>query len=120
MVVLRSRSCNDYELICSHHTWPANMRTLLDRFLKTPTEVLTDDTRVRIFEMVKEGVETLGTKWFAPEASLLILLVHLVVLQIRMCLDRPKSICSRSLAVYYHILEYADSSAMHNPPPIRF
>ncbi|KAK6031899.1 Nucleotide-sensitive chloride conductance regulator [Ostertagia ostertagi] len=53
------------------------------------------------------GLYALGGKWFAPDLSLLLLLVHIVVVQVRMCLDKPDTINSQSLAVCYHILEMA-------------
>ncbi|VDK85542.1 unnamed protein product [Cylicostephanus goldi] len=69
--------------------------------------MLTDSMRVQVFKLAKEVLETLGTDWLAPDVSLLVLLVHLVVVQMRMCLDKPETINTESLAVCFSILESA-------------
>ncbi|VDO05149.1 unnamed protein product [Haemonchus placei] len=104
IIVLRP-SCSNCDLVCSNHTWPADTRTLIDRALKTKTELITDDTRVLVFHLVKEVVETLGVKWFAPNVPLLLLLVHLIVVQVRISLDKPDNVDPQILSVCYHILE---------------
>uniref|UniRef100_A0A0K0D4Z0 Protein SHOOT GRAVITROPISM 6 n=1 Tax=Angiostrongylus cantonensis TaxID=6313 RepID=A0A0K0D4Z0_ANGCA len=96
---------DNYESICCSHDWPQNMRTLTDRFLRTKTELVSDDIRVSFFCLVKEVLETLGTEWFAPNVSLLLLLVHHVVIEIRICLDKVDVATANVLAVCFHILE---------------
>ncbi|KJH48563.1 Nucleotide-sensitive chloride conductance regulator [Dictyocaulus viviparus] len=98
---------DEYEFICSHYEWPQNTRILVNRFLKTKTELITDDTRVSFFCLVKEVVETVGIEWFASDVSLLVLLVLVLVIQIRISLDKPESINTQILAVYFYILEMA-------------
>ncbi|CAJ0603488.1 unnamed protein product [Cylicocyclus nassatus] len=97
----------NYELVSKSYSWPKDIRTLVKAFLKTRTEMLTDNMRIQVFKLAKEVLETLGTDWFAPDVSLLVLLVHLVVVQMRMCLDKPETISTESLAVCYFILESA-------------
>ncbi|EPB78146.1 hypothetical protein ANCCEY_02786 [Ancylostoma ceylanicum] len=104
MLILQHHDEN-YELVHEHHSWPKNTRAILNSFLKTRTEMLTDEMRTTVFRLTKEVIETLGTDWFAPDVKLLLLLVHLVVVQVRMCLDKPESINLESLAVCFHILE---------------
>ncbi|EYC29371.1 hypothetical protein Y032_0006g2943 [Ancylostoma ceylanicum] len=106
MLILQHHDEN-YELVHEHHSWPKNTRAILNSFLKTRTEMLTDEMRTTVFRLTKEVIETLGTDWFAPDVKLLLLLVHLVVVQVRMCLDKPESINLESLAVCFHILESA-------------
>ncbi|KAK6039251.1 methylosome subunit pICln domain protein [Cooperia oncophora] len=69
--------------------------------------MITDDTRLRILRLVREVFEILGEEWFSPNLSLLLLLVHIAVVQVRMCLDKPDNINSQSLAICYHIIEMA-------------
>lgn len=81
-----------------------------------------DDTRFRMFRLVKEVVEvsspvfpffllpysfsqTIGTDWFAVNPSLLVLLVHLVVVQSRICLDKHDTTDPQDIAICFHILE---------------
>lgn len=110
MRVLRTfdEHCGDtsYEL-SSRHDWPKDVLTLLDRFLRTRTEMVGDDTRFRMFRLVKEVVETIGTDWFAVNPSLLVLLVHLVVVQSRICLDKHDTTDPQDIAICFHILEMA-------------
>ncbi|KAK6751646.1 hypothetical protein RB195_003207 [Necator americanus] len=106
MLTLQHHSEN-YELVSKEHCWPKNVRTLVHAFLKTRTEMLSDAMRIAVFRLAKEVVETLGTNWFAEDVGLLLLLVHLVVVQTRMCLDEPTTINPESLAVCFHILESA-------------
>ncbi|VDP47739.1 unnamed protein product [Heligmosomoides polygyrus] len=60
-----------------------------------------------MFRLVKEVVETIGTDWFAVNPSLLVLLVHLVVVQSRICLDKHDTTDPQDIAVCFHILEMA-------------
>ncbi|KAL6737054.1 hypothetical protein Aduo_010729 [Ancylostoma duodenale] len=106
MLILQHHDEN-YELVHEHHSWPKNTRAIVSGFLKTRTEMLTDEMRATVFRLTKEVIETLGTEWFAPDVKLLLVLVHLVVVQVRMCLDKPETINSESLAICFHILESA-------------
>ncbi|RCN35913.1 hypothetical protein ANCCAN_18217 [Ancylostoma caninum] len=106
MLVLQHHDEN-YERVHEHHSWPTNTRAIVSGFLKTRPEMLTDEMRTTVFRLTKEVIETLGTEWFAPDVKLLLLLVHLIVVQVRMCLDKPETINSESLAICFHILESA-------------
>ncbi|KAJ1368582.1 hypothetical protein KIN20_029740 [Parelaphostrongylus tenuis] len=90
-----------------HHVWPENMRILMHRFLRTKTELLSDEIRLSFFSLVNEIVETLEFDWFAPNVSLLSLLVIQVAIEIRMRLDKVEGVSADVLAVCYHILEMA-------------
>ncbi|KHJ79105.1 hypothetical protein OESDEN_21257, partial [Oesophagostomum dentatum] len=106
MLILQHHDEN-YENVSKNYQWPKNMRTIINAFLKTRTELLTDEMRKMLFRLAKEVLEVLDMDWFAFDVGLLVLLVRLVVVQTRMCLDKPESIDSENLAVCLFILEAA-------------
>ncbi|WKY06251.1 hypothetical protein Q1695_006445 [Nippostrongylus brasiliensis] len=94
----------------SDHEWPKNILVLVERVLRSRSEIISDETRTRMFLLVNEMIETLGVEWLLPNTSVLLLLVHLVVVHSQICLDKHDEKSTQDLAVCFHILEMAIKS----------